>query len=35
MKKNKPTEEEAYNYILDNGYIFNKGYDEIRNIYEV
>jgi hypothetical protein len=34
-QEDKPTEEEAYSYILDQGYIFHVGYDEIDAIYEV
>jgi hypothetical protein len=34
-QEEKPTEEECYNYILDKGYIFHIGYDEIKEIFEV
>lgn len=34
-QENKPTEEEAEDIIENKGYIFNKGYDEVREIYEV
>ena len=30
-----PSEEEAIELIRGEGYIFNEGYDEIRNIYPV
>jgi len=31
----EPTKEEAIYMIKDEGYNFNEGYDEIREIYEV
>ena len=31
----KPTEEEAEDIVENNGYIFNKGYDKIKEIFEV
>lgn len=34
-RENKPTEEEAEDIVENEGYIFNKGYDEILEIYEV
>jgi len=34
-QEDKPTKEECYNYILNEGYIFHVGYDEIKNIYEI
>ena len=33
--KEKPTYEEAVEFIIDQGYVFNKGYDEIRGIWEL
>ena len=36
IKQNiKPTTKEAVEIIRQNGFIFNDGYDEVRNIYEV
>lgn len=34
-KDNKPTIEEAEDLVENNGYIFNKGYDEIKDIFEI
>lgn len=34
-QEEEPTEEEAEDIVENAGYIFNKGYDEIRKIYEV
>ncbi len=32
---NKPTNEDIINHIKNEGYGFNEGYDEIREVYEV
>ena len=31
----KPTPEQAVNFIIEDGYLFNDGYDIVRNIYMV
>ena len=34
-QENKPTEEEAEDIVENTGYIFNKGYDKIIEIFEI
>lgn len=34
-QEKKPTEEEAEDIVENSGYIFNRGYDVIKNIYKV